>query len=84
MLYKQYQQQTLFIVTNKAAAVCTAISNVSHHGATIMQGEGSYEGHMRSIVYSVVSTAESQRVISAIKEVDEAAFINTIKTDSIK
>lgn len=35
MLYKQYQQQTLFIVTNKAAAVCEAISNISHHGATI-------------------------------------------------
>ena len=84
MLYKQYQQQTLFIVTNKAAAVCTAISNVSHHGATIMQGEGSYEGHERSVVYSVVSTAESQRVISAIKEVDEAAFINTIKTEQVK
>ena len=83
-LYKQYQQQTLFIVTNKAAAVCTAISNVSNHGATIMQGEGSYEGHERSVVYSVVSTAESQRVISAIKEVDEAAFINTIKTEQVK
>ncbi len=83
-LYKQYQQQTLFIVTNKAAAVCEAISNISHHGATIMEGQGSYEGHERHIVYSVVSTAESQRVISAIKEVDESAFINTIKTEQIK
>ena len=83
-LYKQYQQQTLFIVTNKAAAVCEAISTISNHGATIMKGEGSYAGHERSIVYSVVSTAESQRVISAIKEVDEAAFINTLKTEKIK
>ena len=84
MLYKQYQQQTLFIVTNKAAAVCEAISNVSHHGATIMRGEGSYNGQERHVVYSVVSTHESQRVISAIKEVDETAFINTIKTEQIK
>ncbi len=84
MLYKQYQQQTLFIVTNKAAAVCEAISNVSNHGATIMQGEGSYEGHERSVVYSVVSTHESGRVISAIKAVDEKAFINTLKTEQIK
>ena len=83
-LYKQYQQQTLFIVTNKAAAVCEAISNVSNHGATIMQGEGSYAGHERSVVYSVVSTAESGRVISAIKEVDEAAFINTLKTEQVR
>lgn len=84
ILYKQYQQQTLFIVTNKAAAVCQAISNISHHGATILDGQGSYEGRERNIVYSVVSTAESQRVISAIKEVDENAFINTLKTEQVK
>ncbi len=84
LLYKQYQQQTLFIVTNKAAAVCEAISHISNHGATIMRGEGSYEGRERHVVYSVVSTDESQRVISAIKEVDEAAFINTIKTEQVK
>ena len=84
LLYKNYQQQTLFIVTNKAAAVCEAISNISHHGATIMKGEGSYEGHERSIVYSVVSSYECQKVISAIKKVDEKAFINAIKTEEIQ
>lgn len=84
LLYKQYQQQTLFIVTNQAPAVCEAISDISHHGATIMKGEGSYEGHERSVVYSVVSTEESQRVISAIKKVDDKAFINTIKTEHVK
>lgn len=83
-LYKQYQQQTLFIVTNQAADVCKAISNISHHGATIMRGEGSYEGCERHVVYSVVSTSESQRVIKAIKEVDEKAFINAIKTEHLK
>lgn len=84
LLYKNYQQQTLFVITNKAAAVCEAISNISHHGATIMKGEGSYEGHERSVVYSVVSSYECQKVISAIKEVDEKAFINAIKTEKIQ
>ncbi|MGN1156717.1 MAG: YitT family protein [Agathobacter sp.] len=84
LLYKNYQQQTLFIITNKAAAVCEAISNISHHGATIMKGEGSYEGHERSVVYSVVSSYECQKVISAIKKVDEKAFINAIKTEKIQ
>ena len=84
LLYKNYQQQTLFIVTNKAAAVCEAISNISHHGATIMKGEGSYEGHERSVVYSVVSSYEAQHVIAAIKAVDEKAFINAIKTERVQ
>jgi uncharacterized membrane-anchored protein YitT (DUF2179 family) len=84
LLYKNYQQQTLFIVTNNAAAVCAAISDISHHGATIMKGEGSYEGHERSVVYSVVSSYEAQRVISAIKAVDGKAFINAIKTETLQ
>ena len=83
-LYTHFQQQTLFIVTNHPAEVCEAISNISHHGATIMKGEGSYEGHERSIVYSVVSTHESGRVVNAIRKVDEAAFINTLNTERVK
>ena len=83
-LYKQYQQQTLFIVTNQADDVCKAISNISNHGATIMRGQGSYEGQERHVVYSVVSTFEAQRVINAIKQVDEKAFINAIKTEQVR
>lgn len=84
VLYKHYQQQTLFIVTNKAAAVCEAISNISHHGATILNGEGSYDRHERQLVYSVVSSSETQKVIAAIKEVDDKAFVNAIKTERLK
>lgn len=83
ILYTQYQQQTLFIVTNKAPAVCEAISKISNHGATIMKGEGSYQGQERSVVYSVISSFESRRVISAIRETDAEAFINTIKTEQL-
>ena len=82
-LYKKYQQQTLFIVTNHPRAVCDAISQVSHHGATILQGEGSYELEERNMVYSVVSSAESKHVIKAVREVDEHAFINAIKTSQL-
>ena len=35
------------------------------------------------MVYSVVSSAEANKVVSAIKEIDKAAFINIIKTQQI-
>ncbi len=82
-LYKKYQQQTLFIVTNKAVEVCDAIFAVSHHGATILDGKGAYGHCERQIVYSVVSSAESKRVIRAIKETDENAFINAMRTQQL-
>lgn len=83
MMYKRYQKETLFIVTNQANEVCTKINEISGHGATIMSGEGFYEGMERSVVYSVVSKEESGKVIQGIREVDEHAFVNAVKTDEL-
>ena len=82
-LYKKYQQQTLFVVTDHPQEVCNAISNTCHHGATILDGEGSYEHCERHMVYSVVSSAESKHVLKAVREVDKHAFINVIKTSQL-
>ena len=83
MIYTRYQKQTLFIVTNRPKEVCAAINTVSMHGATILEGEGFYERRERDIVYSVVSKEESKRVIRAVKEADENAFVNAIRTEEL-
>jgi uncharacterized membrane-anchored protein YitT (DUF2179 family) len=83
VLYKKYQQETLFIVTNRPEEVCEAVFRVSHHGATVLEGEGSYEHCERNVVYSVVSGAESKKVIRAVKEADGKAFINAVKTQQL-
>ncbi len=83
ILYQKSQQETLFIITNKPEEVAARISEVSHHGATIMEGEGSYEHVRHYVVYSVVARAESRRVINTVKEADPAAFINSIRTDHL-
>lgn len=82
-LYKKYQQQTLFVVTNKPQEICDAIYEVSRHGATIIRGEGSYERCERYMIYSVVSSAESKKVVSKVKNIDPEAFVNFIKTDQL-
>lgn len=83
VLYKKYQQQTLFVITNRPQEVCRVISEISHHGATVLEGEGSYEHCERNMVYSVVSSAESKQVIQAVKQVDPKAFINAIRTEQL-
>lgn len=83
VLYKKYQQQTLFIVTNHAKEVCAAIFELSHHGATVLDGMGSFEQQERTVVYSVVSSSESKNVIRAVKAVDKDAFINAIRTEQL-
>ena len=83
MLYKKYQQETVFAVTNRAAEVYDAIAGTTHHGATIIEGQGAYEDRERKIVYSVVSSAESKKVIQAIKQADPHAFVNLMKTEQV-
>lgn len=83
MLYRRYQKQTLFIVTNLPTEVCAAIDEISNHGATILDGVGSYAHQERSLVYSVVSAAEYKRVLTAVKKTDPSAFINVMRTEQL-
>ncbi len=83
MMYKKFRQTTLFIVTRKPAEVCSAIYEVSTHGATILEGEGSYGHCERNVVYSVISAAQSKKVTKAVTEADPEAFINEVSTQKL-
>jgi uncharacterized membrane-anchored protein YitT (DUF2179 family) len=82
-MYRRYQKETVFIVTNRPREICDAISEVSHHGATILRGEGSFEHTERSLVYSVVSREEGKTVLSTVKKADPDAFVNVIRTEEL-
>ena len=83
ILYKQYRQHTLLVVTNHAKSVYEVIGNVSNHGATVIEAEGSYEHQERKIVYSVVSRAECKQIVQDIKKADPDAFVNVINTQQV-
>ncbi len=84
LLYKGYQQVTMFIVTDHPTEICRGISDISHHGATIMEGKGSYDMTDRSVVYSVISVADSRKVIQEIRTIDPCAFINSVRTKELQ
>jgi len=79
-LYKRQQKQTLFIITDKPNEVYEKIINLTNHDATLFKGQGLYKGKERNMLYSVVSSEESDRVINAIKETDDNAFVNMVET----
>ena len=83
VLYKKFRQSTFFIVTEKPHEVCRAIYGLTHHGATILEGEGSYEHCERNVVYSVVSAAQAKKVIAEIRKADSKAFINEVRTSKL-
>ena len=82
-LYLKFQQSTLFVVTTKPHEICDKIYEVSNHGATIIEGEGSFGHCEKHVVYSVIARSDSRRVIKAVKEVDPEAFVNMLRTEKL-
>ncbi len=83
VLYRTYQQRTLFIITDKPDEICDAIYKNCGHGATLIDGEGSFAHKNKKIVYSIVSASDTRKLIPLIKEIDETAFVNSIRTEEI-
>lgn len=84
LMYKRYQKQTLFIITEHPQEVYEVIKECTNHDGTLFKGNGLYMGVERNMIYSVISSDEIRRVTARIKNVDPAAFINVMKSEEIK
>lgn len=83
MLYKRYQKHTLLIITEQPNVLYGRIKAITNHDATLFKGIGCYQGVERNMLYSVVSSEEVNKVLTAIEEADPRAFVNVIKTEQI-
>ena len=82
-LFNRYSAHTLIIITNMPEAVYNCIYTLTHHAATLYKGTGLYDNEKRSTIYSVVSSEEVDYVVKRIKEIDEHAFVNVVKTEQL-
>ncbi len=76
MMYRNYQQVTLLIITKVPDQICEMIYSQTDHGGTIIDGIGSHEKNPRKIVYSVIAGR-------SIKKADPDAFCNVIRTEKV-
>ena len=83
VLYRNYQQRTLLIITSKPDEVFSVINKLTHHGATYFNGIGSYEKKQRTLLYSVITANKVKTLIPAIRQVDGEAFINVLTTQQL-
>ncbi|MDR0411766.1 MAG: YitT family protein [Treponema sp.] len=83
-LYKGYQKKTLFIITSKPDEIYPLIRDTTRHDATSFKGIGMFRNSEKTMLYSVVSANEDERLTTAIKQIDPDAFINILRTDHIQ
>lgn len=83
MLYKRYQKETLFIISDKADEIYRLIKDTTNHDATLFHGIGCYEATEKEMIYSVINTDARRELIPLIHSVDPHAFINVVKTEEL-
>lgn len=83
-LFHRYHTHTLVIITNMPEAVYDCISIITKHDATLFHGTGLYGDANRNLIYSVVSSEQVERVVKEIREIDEHAFINVLRTEQLQ
>ncbi len=79
----RYRRATLFIVSDESEEIYRRIRESTHHGATLFHGTGLYNGQPRAMIYTVISSDQVKEVTRKVREIDEKAFVNVIKTDQI-
>lgn len=84
LLYRNYAQVTLFIISNKVDEISEMIHAIRQHGATIIRGEGSYKNDERKMIYSVINESSEKAIVSNILAIDPKAFVNCVRTKEIR
>jgi len=78
-----HQNLTLYIVTQKEDEVVGAIWLNLFRGITVLEGSGAYSRKHCSVLMMVLSSYELYETLEIIKAVDDQAFINVVRSETV-
>ncbi|MBO5414315.1 MAG: YitT family protein [Bacilli bacterium] len=84
MLFTRYQKSTMLIITKEPNKVYKLIKDITNHSGTLFKGKGFYGDKDVNMVYSIVDADEVSLIVKELKKIDESAFVNILRTESIE
>lgn len=84
ILHTQYKRMTVFIITDKPDMIIEEVMEETHHGFTRLEARGGFSYMPRTMLYTVIDMQELRKVRRIIKQVDEKAFINAVKSEHVE
>ncbi|QVK18833.1 YitT family protein [Mycoplasmatota bacterium] len=82
-IHTRHNKLTLMIVTDYKDEMIAAIHKRIYRGITVIPAMGAYHRKDKSVLFMVVSSYELYNVVATIKDVDEKAFTNVIKSQMV-
>lgn len=82
--HKRNNKKLIRVVTNKQEEISKMLCDLSHHGATILEGYGAYTKEKRYMVQSVVREEEVKQLIDMISKIDSQAFTTISNVETVR
>ena len=84
LLDSSFKRVTLLIVAGEGAVkeICAFI-HATHHSATLMEGQGTFNGERQAVIYTVVDSSQVRQLRRQIRSVAPGAFINVMRSEQV-
>lgn len=82
LITRTNKKEQIQIITKVESLSKLLLANIPH-GATIVRSKGAFTGEDRIIIYAIVSTYETPRVIKLVRDADPNSFINVISVKQV-
>lgn len=83
VLYRHEEGRLVAVITTKAQALCTQVSERLSRGATVLEASGGYTGEKRALVLCAVGRTQLPQLKHCIEQVDAAAFAMVLTTEQV-
>ncbi|MEL1134429.1 YitT family protein [Desulfitobacterium sp. THU1] len=67
--------KSIYIISDQNTEIADAISSRLGRGVTFLQGEGSFTGDVKRIVFCVFTRLEEAKIKDIVREIDSSAFV---------
>lgn len=67
--------KSVYIISDQNTEIAEAISSRLGRGVTFLQGEGSFTGDVKRVVFCVFTRLEEAKMKDIIREIDTSAFV---------
>ena len=82
-VHKEYSKVTLNVFTSQPNVLIKPLMKFTHHAVTRFEGVGCYSGKPKTMLYVVVGKDEVKEIVQFIRQYDDKAFINILKSDGL-
>lgn len=77
------QRKAAFIVSERPYEVADAILRHTHHGATLLYGQGAFTGEDKKTIFAIINLTQISKLKWIIRDIDPHAFLFIMNTTDV-